>query len=67
MTKLEELRYKIETYIESLFIVFIFLGELLVYIIACAWFFLSELIISSWKKLIKKLDKLLIFLSNVFS
>lgn len=67
MNKFEEFRYKVETYFESLFSVFVFLGELLVYIVACAWFFIVEIMISLWEKLLKQWDKLLIFLSNVFS
>lgn len=67
MNKFEEFRYKVEMYMESVFSVFVFLGELLVYIIACIWFFIAELIVSLWEKSVEKWDKLLIFLSNVFS
>lgn len=67
MNKFEEFRYKVETYMESVFSVFVFLGELLVYIIACIWFFAFEIIVSLWEKSLKQWDKLLIFLSNVFS
>lgn len=67
MNKFEEFRYKVETYLESLFSVFVFLGELLVYIVACVWFFIVEIMTSLWEKLLKQWDKLLIFLSNVFS
>lgn len=67
MNKFEEFRYKVETYLESVFSVFVFLGELLVYIVACVWLFIVEIMISLWEKLLEKWDKLLIFLSNVFS
>lgn len=67
MNKFEEFRYRVETYLESMFSVFVFLGELLVYIIACVWLFIVEIMISLWEKLLKQWDKLLIFLSNVFS
>lgn len=67
MSKFEEFRYKLETYMESVFSVFVFLGELLVYIIACIWFFIAELMVSLWEKSLKQWDKLLVFLSNVFS
>lgn len=67
MNKFDEFRYKVETYLESVFSVFVFLGELLVYIIACVWFFIVEIMISLWEKSLKQWDKLLIFLSNVFS
>ena len=67
MNKFDEFRYKVETYLESVFSVFVFLGELLVYIVACVWLFTAELMVSLWEKSLEKWDKLLIFLSNVFS
>lgn len=67
MNKFEEFRYKLETYLESVFSSLLFLGELLVYIIAYAWFFAVKIMISLWENFVKQFDKLLIFLSNLFS
>lgn len=66
MNKFEEFRYKIETFLESLFSVFVFLWELFIYIIDHVWFFTVESIVSLWEKLLEKWDKLLIFLSKTF-